>query len=292
MRVVRESVLLVLLILLAGSCSFAQNRVLVVTDSASGILVPDSLTSQVLDRTPFFYEYLSYVPAPLDPTEFSSIILASQSAAIACQPASIDEYIRKGGGLVCGGGVPIFLANTPELDPVVDWFGCQRYANSSGQMIVDSIGEAFGLTPGTVLDNMPCYYGFGGLQGASGDVSVIAHWSCDDIDPVVSILKRQVGAGSVVYMSRMTATEPLRDLFPRAMLESMEYVWGDANNSRFVDLDDIIFLIDYIFGEGIPPEVWNAADPSGDGIVDIDDVVDLIEWIFTGTGNLKAGRIE
>lgn len=58
---------------------------------------------------------------------------------------------------------------------------------------------------------------------------------------------------------------------------------GDADGSGFVDIDDIVYLIAYIFSGGpapIPDECYGDADASGG--VDIDDVVYLIAYVFSG----------
>ncbi len=60
-------------------------------------------------------------------------------------------------------------------------------------------------------------------------------------------------------------------------------VAGDANGSGGVDIDDVVYLINYIFGGGPPPVQDNCCgDANGSGGVDIDDVVYLINYIFGG----------
>lgn len=58
---------------------------------------------------------------------------------------------------------------------------------------------------------------------------------------------------------------------------------GDANESGGVDIDDVVYLIAYIFSGGPPPvpDVC-CGDANGSGGVDIDDVVYLIAYIFSG----------
>ncbi len=59
---------------------------------------------------------------------------------------------------------------------------------------------------------------------------------------------------------------------------------GDANNSGFIDIDDVVYLINYIFGGGLPPAPYAVASGDADCscYVDIDDVVYLINYIFGG----------
>ncbi|MBU1471642.1 MAG: hypothetical protein KJ723_13265 [candidate division Zixibacteria bacterium] len=58
---------------------------------------------------------------------------------------------------------------------------------------------------------------------------------------------------------------------------------GDADGSTGVDIDDVVYLIAYIFTGGPPPvAAVCCGDADGSGGVDIDDVVYLIAYIFTG----------
>jgi hypothetical protein len=62
------------------------------------------------------------------------------------------------------------------------------------------------------------------------------------------------------------------------------YLIGDANWSYDRDIDDVVYIISYIFSGGLAPTPCHIA--SGDAnwsyAVDIDDVVFLIAYIFTG----------
>ena len=68
--------------------------------------------------------------------------------------------------------------------------------------------------------------------------------------------------------------------------EDIFCVPGDADESGAVDIDDVVYLIAYIFsgGPAPTPDVC-CADANGSGgptPVDIDDVVYLIAYIFSG----------
>jgi hypothetical protein len=72
------------------------------------------------------------------------------------------------------------------------------------------------------------------------------------------------------------------------IIEPGGYICGDANGSGgdpSVDIDDVVYLINYIFAGGPAPEPVEAGDADcsgGDVPVDIDDVVYLINYIFAG----------
>jgi predicted outer membrane repeat protein len=61
-----------------------------------------------------------------------------------------------------------------------------------------------------------------------------------------------------------------------------DYLCGDANSSGDVDIDDVVYLINYIFGGGPPPDPLEVGDVDCSGFIDIDDVVYLINYIFAG----------
>lgn len=62
--------------------------------------------------------------------------------------------------------------------------------------------------------------------------------------------------------------------------DACDYICGDANSSFDIDIDDIIYIIDYIFVAGSPPDPMESADVNCSGEVDMDDVVLLIDYVF------------
>jgi len=60
------------------------------------------------------------------------------------------------------------------------------------------------------------------------------------------------------------------------------FLGGDANTSGEVDIDDVVYLINYIFTGGPSPEPYESGDVNTDGLIDIDDVVYLINYLFMG----------
>jgi hypothetical protein len=56
---------------------------------------------------------------------------------------------------------------------------------------------------------------------------------------------------------------------------------GDADLDGQVDVDDIVFILNFVFSGGTHPLVTQTADANCDGEVGIDDVVTLIAFIFS-----------
>ncbi len=57
---------------------------------------------------------------------------------------------------------------------------------------------------------------------------------------------------------------------------------GDANGSQSIDIDDVTYLIAYIFSQGPAPVRLCTADVDDSGRTDIDDVVHLIMYVLSG----------
>jgi hypothetical protein len=65
-------------------------------------------------------------------------------------------------------------------------------------------------------------------------------------------------------------------------LVTTPWICGDADGSDEIDIDDIVYLVNYIFSSGSPPDPLESGDADCSTAVDIDDVVWLIAYIFSG----------
>ncbi|MFH2056287.1 MAG: M1 family aminopeptidase, partial [bacterium] len=59
-------------------------------------------------------------------------------------------------------------------------------------------------------------------------------------------------------------------------------VLGDANGDDIVNITDAVYLIDYIFNGGPPPNPYWTGDVNCDSAVNITDAVFIIQYIFNG----------
>lgn len=118
----------------------------------------------------------------------------------------------------------------------------------------------------------------GPVDQADGGWFVHKFWANDYIEPnnVVRIRFEvsDEGAGSVV--------EAAVDAFSIVDYECKTFMCGDVDGNEAVDIDDIVFLIDYVFGGGAAPDPVDSADVDCTGAADIDDVVYLIAYVFSG----------
>jgi hypothetical protein len=62
---------------------------------------------------------------------------------------------------------------------------------------------------------------------------------------------------------------------------------GDANADGTVNISDAVFIINYIFAGGLPPDPYEAANVNCHETVNISDAVWIINYIFVG-GNIPC----
>ncbi len=60
------------------------------------------------------------------------------------------------------------------------------------------------------------------------------------------------------------------------------YICGDANGSGAINISDVVYLINYIFSGGNPPNPLESGDANCSGLVNISDAVYLVNYIFSG----------
>jgi len=64
-----------------------------------------------------------------------------------------------------------------------------------------------------------------------------------------------------------------------SLISASDVLCGDADLSGQVDIDDVLYILEYIFS-GPVPGLLCQMDADGSGRIDIDDVVYLIGYIF------------
>lgn len=64
------------------------------------------------------------------------------------------------------------------------------------------------------------------------------------------------------------------------MVSLYVYICGDADGDGETGLVDVVYLINYLFGNGPAPQPWEAGDVNCDGEAVIADVVYLINYLF------------
>jgi len=62
----------------------------------------------------------------------------------------------------------------------------------------------------------------------------------------------------------------------------LPYLPGDVNGDAVVEIGDVIFLINYLYRNGPPPDFPEQGDVNGDCQIDLGDVVYLINYLYKG----------
>ncbi|MBD3216711.1 MAG: M28 family peptidase [candidate division Zixibacteria bacterium] len=61
-----------------------------------------------------------------------------------------------------------------------------------------------------------------------------------------------------------------------------EYICGDANSDQAANVIDAVYIINYVFVGGDPPDPLESADVNCDSAVNVSDVVWIVNYIFIG----------
>jgi hypothetical protein len=65
-------------------------------------------------------------------------------------------------------------------------------------------------------------------------------------------------------------------------LDILPCIPGDVNADGTVDIEDVLYLLNYLYRDGFYPCVMEAADPNADCLVELGDAVYLISYLFKG----------
>ncbi len=69
---------------------------------------------------------------------------------------------------------------------------------------------------------------------------------------------------------------------PFSLVVMAPYTCGDANGDSDVNVADAVFIINYVFKSGPPPDPYCTGDANGDGDANVADAVYLINFVFSG----------
>ena len=174
-------------------------------------------------------------------------------------PAGVGQHLLA--RLVCevadaSGSIPDSMCE----EPFYDLYGTTSITIEKRSWFADESGEALiGFVWDSICKDSIC------IDWDGGDC---IEWECTKWDSVYHVDTSKV----YFYNGAMTLN-----------CSSCNWIVGDADGSGYIDIDDVVYLIEYIFLSGpIPIPVHNVGNADCSIDVDIDDVVYLISYIFTG----------
>jgi parallel beta-helix repeat protein len=132
-------------------------------------------------------------------------------------------------------------------EPVIS---CSNIYGNSGGDWIGNIADLYGVDGNISIDPMYC-------DTAGGDFRINVNSPCAPENNDCGVLIGSLGKGC-------------------------GFLCGDADGSVNVDIDDVVYLIAYIFSQGPAPDPLESGDTDCSGGIDIDDVVYVIMYIFLG----------
>jgi PKD repeat protein len=83
-----------------------------------------------------------------------------------------------------------------------------------------------------------------------------------------------------VYLVTFIASDAVLADSQDVVVQVIWYLPGDANGDWIVSPPDVIYLLNYLFRNGAPPDPLIAGDCNGDGLVSPEDIIALLNYLF------------
>jgi subtilisin family serine protease len=77
-----------------------------------------------------------------------------------------------------------------------------------------------------------------------------------------------------------------------ALASDYTYVYGDATGDGVANTVDVVYLINFLFLGGPPPDPLSAGDPNGDCIINVIDIIYFINYLYYGGPILLRGCVQ
>ncbi len=161
---------------------------------------------------------------------------------------------------------------------------------SQGTVTFVDQAHTHGLISGTVID-------VDSLPIADAEVVLSNHAQRDTTDALGNFQINNIEPGfySLTISHPVYGDTTLTDVMiniagikSKIIMLGCDYVAGDADGSKLVNISDAVALITYIFAGGPAPDPVEAGDADCSGTVNISDAVYLITYIF-GSGPVPCG---
>jgi len=116
------------------------------------------------------------------------------------------------------------------------------------------------------------------LDGLTGDVE----WSYSCADDVMDVKVGDINGNNLPNIACVTFGSDGMVYAFKSLATEESYVTGDANGDGVINVADIVYLVNFLYRHGDPPDPMEAGDASCDGIVDVADIVYLVNYLYRG----------
>ncbi|NIP41721.1 MAG: M6 family metalloprotease domain-containing protein, partial [candidate division Zixibacteria bacterium] len=189
-----------------------------------------------------------------------------------CQPNSV----RYGGVAFLG-----YYINDPELlDTTSQIHGCdavlfQDYIWPEGGFIAGDlypILKSPGYTPNSAIEDL---------------ISLMTYFDDYTINPddTLYIYTSYAVTLDASRESLESIVDKSKKWFSDQIINSMLYTCGDANGDKTVNVSDAVYIINFVFVGGNPPDPTESGDANCDATVNVSDAVWIINYVFVGGSN-------
>jgi hypothetical protein len=72
------------------------------------------------------------------------------------------------------------------------------------------------------------------------------------------------------------------DIVYKFVTTAITYICGDSNADETLNVSDAVYIINYVFAGGDPPDPLASGDTNCDGTCNVSDAVWLINYVFVG----------
>jgi HYDIN/CFA65/VesB-like, Ig-like domain/PQQ-like domain/Dockerin type I domain len=179
-----------------------------------------------------------------------------------------DEMVAgdRSGNVYCFSGGLSGVVNTPPSTPTVD---------GPAEGIIDAVLE----------------YEFLSIDPEAHDIYYYVEWGDGQIEdwigPYASDLKVQVNhtytaLGTNTIRAKAKDQLGMESSWSENVIVTIKAFCGDASNDGEVNVSDAVWIINYVFVGGDPPNPYEAGDTDCSGSVDVSDAVWIINYVFVG----------
>jgi hypothetical protein len=203
--------------------------------------------------------YTGFDGTPVDtlliPVYFSNSLWAGAVSFRLCYPATALTFVSHS---MEGSRIPLSWGIYPGVE-TTDGFAFVAMPN---------------LYPGTDIDSIP---------PGSGHLVTLKFAVLHPPETTIPFQFERLQTRGQVNAYATSDEPPMWSLVSLQQIDSrvrFSFIRGDADGSGFIDIDDVVFLIEYVFAGGPAPGIFETGDFNNDFFIDIDDIVALIEFIF------------